>query len=181
MRIGLIAEQSKRELMQNFCLAYKLLLEKHKLYAPKGTARAVVAETPVETETQKNNASSPTEARKYGRTDNLFIGSNKPETVKLTRSCVMREGPASRFPLVTELKPGQKVEILTTTDEDWLFQNGVWTKSGQTNRLGPGSQFAEAQKGMTVAAPSSRVISAKNWRYLKAGKNYGYVGPACFK
>ena len=45
MRIGLIAEQSKRELMQNFCLAYKLLLEKHKLYAPKGTARAVAAET----------------------------------------------------------------------------------------------------------------------------------------
>lgn len=154
---------------------------KEPVIAPAAQPKAVVAETPVETETQKNNASSLTEARKYGHTDNLFIGSNKPETYKLTRSCVMREGPASRFPLVTELKPGQKVEILTTTDEDWLFQNGVWTKSGQTNRLGPGSQFAEAQKGMTVAAPSSRVISAKNWRYLKAGKNYGYVGPACFK
>lgn len=41
MRIGLIAEQSKRELMQNFCIAYKLLLQKHELYAPKETARAV--------------------------------------------------------------------------------------------------------------------------------------------
>jgi len=147
---------------------------------PAAQPKAVVAEpTIAENETTKVNA--PTEARKYGRTDNLFIGSSKPETYKLTRSCVMREGPASRFPLVTELKPGLKVEIISTTDEDWLFQNGVWTKSGQANRLGPGTQFAEAQKGMSVAAPTSRVISAKNWRYIKAGKNYGYVGPACFK
>lgn len=45
MRIGLIAEQSKRELMQNFCIAYKYLLEKHSLFAPQGTARAVANET----------------------------------------------------------------------------------------------------------------------------------------
>lgn len=44
MRIGLIAEQSKRELIQNFCIAYKVLLEKHQLYAPQATARAISAE-----------------------------------------------------------------------------------------------------------------------------------------
>lgn len=149
---------------------------------PAAQPEAVVVKDEVSENKDKPSTSSKlTEARKYGRSDNLFIGSNASQSFKLTRSCVMREGPASRFPLVQELKPGLKVEILTTTDEDWLFQNGVWTKSGQTNRLGPGTQFAEAQKGMTVAAPTSRVISAKNWRYIKAGKNYGYVGPACFK
>lgn len=149
---------------------------------PAAQPQAVVAEPQAETTTPKQTApASSAEARKYGRNDNLFIGTNAPETLKLKRSCVMREGPASRFPLVSELKPGQKVEILTTTDEDWVFQNGVWTKSGQANRLGPGTQFSEAQKGMSVAAPTSRVISAKNWRYVRAGKTYGYVGPACFK
>ncbi len=150
--------------------------------APAAQPQAVVAkDEAAEAKNKPSTTSKLTEARKYGRNDNLFIGSSASQSFKLTRSCVMREGPASRFPLVQELKPGLKVEILTTTDEDWLFQNGVWTKSGQTNRLGPGTQFAEAQKGMSVAAPTSRVISAKNWRYIKAGKNYGYVGPACFK
>jgi hypothetical protein len=150
--------------------------------APAAQPQAVVAkDETAEAKNKPSTTSKLTEARKYGRNDNLFIGSSASQSFKLTRSCVMREGPASRFPLVQELKPGLKVEILTTTDEDWLFQNGVWTKSGQTNRLGPGTQFAEAQKGMSVAAPTSRVISAKNWRYIKAGKNYGYVGPACFK
>lgn len=41
MQIGLIAEVSKRELMQNFCVAYKLLLAKHTLYAPELTARKI--------------------------------------------------------------------------------------------------------------------------------------------
>lgn len=45
MRIGLIAEQSKKELMQNFCIAYKVLLEKHDLFAPQATAMAVTKET----------------------------------------------------------------------------------------------------------------------------------------
>jgi methylglyoxal synthase len=41
MRIGLIAEPSKRELMQNFCVAYKLLLAKHTLYSTEFTARRI--------------------------------------------------------------------------------------------------------------------------------------------
>lgn len=41
MRIGLIAESSRRELMQNFCIAYKLLLAKHALYATELTARKI--------------------------------------------------------------------------------------------------------------------------------------------
>lgn len=41
MRIGFVAEPSRRELMQNFCVAYKLLLAKHTLYAPELTARKI--------------------------------------------------------------------------------------------------------------------------------------------
>ena len=138
---------------------------------------------PVEEEVKPEVSNKPTltEKRQYGKSDNLLLSDTKGETVKLSRSCVMREGPASRFPFVGELKPGSKIEVLSMTDEDWLYEGGVWTKAGQTKRLGPGTQFVEAQKGMTVAAPKGRVISAKNWRYVKAGKNYGYVGPACFK
>ncbi len=144
---------------------------------------AVVAPAPapepevIEVETK----TGPKEIRKYGKTDNLFIGTTKSETFKAKRSCVMREGPASRFPFAGNINTGDKVEILTTTDEDWLYSNGVWTKAGQADRLGPGTQFAAALKGQSVAAPTSRVISAKSWRYVKVGKVYGYVGPACFK
>lgn len=41
MRIGMIAELSRRELLQNFCVAYKYLLEKHTIYAPDATARKI--------------------------------------------------------------------------------------------------------------------------------------------
>ncbi len=146
--------------------------------APVIQAAAAKATAKAEAPSVKSNLK---EKRQYGRNDNLMASASKGENFKVKRACVMREGPASRFPFVTEVKSGTTIEILTKTDEDWLFQNGVWTKNGQANRLGPGTQFAAADKGMTVAAPQGRVISAKNWRYVKAGNKYGYVGPACFK
>ena len=39
MNIGLIAHDSKKTLMQNFCIAYRGILSKHELYAT-GTAEA---------------------------------------------------------------------------------------------------------------------------------------------
>lgn len=33
MNIGLLAHNSKKSLMEDFCLAYKKILEKHELYA----------------------------------------------------------------------------------------------------------------------------------------------------
>ena len=41
MRIGFVTEQSKREMLMNFVIAYKLLLEKHELFAPEATARTI--------------------------------------------------------------------------------------------------------------------------------------------
>ena len=38
MRIGLIAHDAKKMLMQNFCIAYRGILSKHELYAT-GTTR----------------------------------------------------------------------------------------------------------------------------------------------
>ena len=41
MNIGLIAHDSKKTLMQNFCIAYKGILSKHKLFATGTTGRLV--------------------------------------------------------------------------------------------------------------------------------------------
>ena len=43
MNVGLIAHDSKKKLMQNFCIAYKGILSKHNLYAT-GTTGKLVAE-----------------------------------------------------------------------------------------------------------------------------------------
>lgn len=41
MNIGLIAHNAKKKLMQNFCIAYRGILSKHKLYATGTTGRLV--------------------------------------------------------------------------------------------------------------------------------------------
>ena len=41
MRIGLIAHDSKKNLMQNFCIAYRGILTKHELFATGTTGRLV--------------------------------------------------------------------------------------------------------------------------------------------
>ena len=41
MNIGLIAHDSKKKLMQNFCIAYRGILNKNELYAPGTTGRLI--------------------------------------------------------------------------------------------------------------------------------------------
>lgn len=41
MNIGLIAHDSKKKLMQNFCIAYRGILNKHTLYATGTTGRLI--------------------------------------------------------------------------------------------------------------------------------------------
>lgn len=41
MNVGLIAHDSKKKLMQNFCIAYRNVLSKHDLYATGTTGRLV--------------------------------------------------------------------------------------------------------------------------------------------
>ncbi len=41
MNIGLIAHDSKKTLMQNFCIAYRGILSKHELYATATTGRLI--------------------------------------------------------------------------------------------------------------------------------------------
>ena len=45
MNIGLIAHDSKKKLMQNFCIAYRGILNKHELYAT-GTTGGYQPECP---------------------------------------------------------------------------------------------------------------------------------------
>ncbi len=41
MNIGLIAHDAKKKLMQNFCIAYRGILNKHELYATATTGRLI--------------------------------------------------------------------------------------------------------------------------------------------
>lgn len=41
MNIGLIAHDAKKKLMQNFCIAYRGILSKHRLYATGTTGRLI--------------------------------------------------------------------------------------------------------------------------------------------
>lgn len=41
MNVGLIAHNAKKDLIENFCLAYKRILEKHELYATGNTGRRI--------------------------------------------------------------------------------------------------------------------------------------------
>ena len=41
MNIGLVAHDSKKTLMQNFCIAYRGILSKHELYATGTTGRLI--------------------------------------------------------------------------------------------------------------------------------------------
>ena len=43
MNVGLIAHDSKKKLMQNFCIAYRGILSKHELYAT-GTTGLLIEE-----------------------------------------------------------------------------------------------------------------------------------------
>lgn len=123
-----------------------------------------------------------TEARLYAQKDNVMANLVKGESFKTKKGCVMRQGPASKFGLVKEIRQGTTIQVLTVTEEDWVLENGsVWQKAGEAPRLGPGTMFAPAQKGMSVPQGKARVISAKNWRYVQVDGLYGYVGPACFK
>lgn len=123
-----------------------------------------------------------TEARLYQQKDNVMANVVKGESFKTRKGCIMRQGPSSRFGLVKEIKAGTTIQILSGTEEDWVLESGsVWKKAGESPRLGPGKMFATAQKGMSIPQAKSRVISAKNWKYIQVGDLYGYVGPACFK
>ena len=43
MKVGLIAHDSKKKLMQNFCIAYRGILTRHELYAT-GTTGSLIQE-----------------------------------------------------------------------------------------------------------------------------------------
>ena len=41
MNIGLVAHESKKKLMQNFCIAYRGIISKHELFATGTTGRLI--------------------------------------------------------------------------------------------------------------------------------------------
>ena len=50
MNIGLIAHDGKKKLMQNFCIAYRGILNKHELFATATTGRLIEEVTNLNTQ-----------------------------------------------------------------------------------------------------------------------------------
>ena len=128
------------------------------------------------------------EPRPY-REQNLLASGAGSESFTLQRSCILREGPASRFGLIAPLDPGHKLTVLTKSSEDWetVFRgNQVGWAKGCTAadcplRTGPGEHFRGLQDDDKTPKPKSRVVSSSRWRYVQSGDHFGWVGPACFK
>ncbi|MDX9723334.1 MAG: zinc-ribbon domain-containing protein [Myxococcota bacterium] len=120
---------------------------------------------------------------------NALANPPQPKSEKLKRSCVLREGPASRFKLIRALDPGEQISVLASSEEDWetmtVGKSYGWAKgcSGKqcSLRMGPGEAFMTLSEGGSIGKASSRVVSSSRWRYVQAGKHFGWVGPACFK
>jgi hypothetical protein len=112
--------------------------------------------------------------------------------VKMSRTCVLREGPSSRFKALVKQTPATaKVIVLGESESDWkvISTGGLtgWSKTSCTGsgvcdlRQGPGAPF----KAVTSSADSLKVngplVSGDRWRYVKFEDLYGWMGPACWK
>ncbi|PJB39797.1 MAG: hypothetical protein CO108_16420 [Deltaproteobacteria bacterium CG_4_9_14_3_um_filter_63_12] len=129
---------------------------------------------------------------KFSEQNVLLAASKNQKKHTLTRTCVLREGPASRFAQIRPLNENEALTILEESAEDWqtVEQNGLygWTKKSDpctgaacVVRMGPGENFRPAAKGDSMPRPTSRVVSSSRWQYVQAKDRFGWLGPACFK
>ncbi|SHI30922.1 methylglyoxal synthase [Parasporobacterium paucivorans] len=126
MNIGLIAHDSKKKLMQNFCIAYRGILSKHTLYATGTTGRLVEEVTNLEI--HKFLAGHLGGERQLGAQiecnqidlviflrDPLRPNSHEPDVNRVFRLCDMHN-----IPLATNLATAELlVKSLERGDLDW--------------------------------------------------------------
>ncbi len=141
MEIALIASETKRELMAQFCIAYCGVLAKHNLCAPKMTGRNVaeatglyVEELLTDTEGGREQISSRIA---YNEIDVLlyFRENNASLEEMQNDALLMRECDRSNIPTATNLATAEAIiTALDRGDLDW--RNFVNPKSeyNRTNR-----------------------------------------------
>lgn len=126
MNIGLIAHDSKKKLMQNFCIAYRGILNKHELYATGTTGRLIeeVANLNVHKYLAgplggEQQLGSQIETNEIDLViflrDPLTPRSHEPDTANIFRLCDIHN-----IPLATNLATAELlIKSLDSGDLDW--------------------------------------------------------------
>ena len=126
MNVGLIAHDSKKKLMQNFCIAYRGILSKHDLYAT-GTTGTLVEEVtnlrihkflPGETGGSRQLASQIEQGNLYMvifLRDPLHVKAQEPEVNSIVKLCDIYN-----IPIATNLATGELlIKALERGDLEW--------------------------------------------------------------
>ena len=126
MNIGLIAHDSKKKLMQNFCIAYRGILSKHELYAT-GTTGLLIEEVtnlrihkflPGETGGARQLASQIEQGNLdmvIFLRDPLHVKAQEPEVNSIVRLC-----DSYNIPIATNLATAELlIKALERGDLEW--------------------------------------------------------------
>ena len=126
MNIGLVAHDSKKKLMQNFCIAYRGILSKHMLYATGTTGRLIEEVTSLNVHKYlaghlggEQQLGSQIEHNEIDLViflrDPLTQKSHEPDIVNIMRTCDMHN-----IPLATNLATAELlIKSLERGDLEW--------------------------------------------------------------
>lgn len=126
MNIGLIAHDSKKKLMQNFCIAYRGILNKHDLYATGTTGRLIEEVTNLTVKKYlaghlggEQQLGSQIETNEIDMViflrDPLTKNSHEPDVTNIFRLCDMHN-----IPLATNLATAEMlIKAMDRGDLDW--------------------------------------------------------------
>ncbi len=126
MNIGLVAHDSKKNLMQNFCIAYRGILSKHEIYATGTTGRLVEEVTNLNIHKYLEGHLGGEEQLSAQITDNqidmlIFFRdpiqprSNEPDIKNIFKACDI-----NNIPLATNLATAELlIKALERGDLEW--------------------------------------------------------------
>ena len=114
MNVGLIAHDSKKKLMQNFCIAYKGILSKHNLYATGTTGKLIEEVTNLNIHKFLPGHLGG-EQQMGAQIDPLSPKSHEPDVNKAVRLCDIHN-----VPLATNLATAELlIKALDRGDLEW--------------------------------------------------------------
>ena len=138
MEIALIAAETKKELMVQFCIAYCGVLAKHNICATKMTGKIVSEATGLDIEQllpgNQGGIQQIASRIAYNEIDVLLYfrdGSDNPEEI-LTDSDLMRVCDRSNVPTATNIATAEA--IITALDRGDLDWREFWNPKSEYNR-----------------------------------------------
>ena len=126
MDIAIIADDNKKELMAQFCIAYRGILEKHNLSATQVTGKYISEATGLDIEILMSGANGGAEQVAsriaYDEVDVLFYFRDSAPKMDFdeTDSNLLRLCDVHQIPLATNLATAQVLVLAISRDEiDW--------------------------------------------------------------